>query len=168
MQDRLHHCRARELPQTLQPILPQSPNYQGATWDCGQLWQRGGQNLNKGRGLQNCGGNPKNTYSGHTAPFKKRRGRLSRTPNAHAGTSAGHRWHQHKGAALLLTSHELPAFSLLTGLKGLACPLRLSELPRGESSTQGRSEASCCGGRGDPHTGRSAPAGTFTTSGRHV
>ena len=65
-----HDCRAGELTQTLQPILPQSPNYLGASWDCGHLWQSGCQNLYTGRGLQNCGGNPNSAKSGRTAPSR--------------------------------------------------------------------------------------------------
>ena len=52
--------------------------------------------------------------------------------------------------------------SSLTNLSGiasiptkLASPFWLSEMPRGEGSTLGRSEASCCGGRGYPKLGES-------------
>ena len=148
VQERLHNCRAGEQTHTFQPILPQSPNYLGASWVCGHLWHSGCQNLYTGRGLQNCGGKSKGAKTGRTIPFRKCRGRFSRTYSPASQCPCRHqRW----------TPLAPPDWhSSLTDLSGTTSilqtnwhhglPLRLSELPRGEGSTQGRSEAICCGG----------------------
>ena len=56
VQERLHDCGVGELTQTLQPILPQSPNYQGASWDCGHLWQMGAKTYTKAEGSKTTEG----------------------------------------------------------------------------------------------------------------
>ena len=114
----------------------------------------------------------KGANSGHTAPFKKCRGRFSRTYSPASQCPCRHqRWTPlapPEGRSSL-TDLTGPTSILLTNWhQRPGLPLQLSELPRGESSTQGRSEASCCGGRGVPQAGRSAPAGTFTTITKHV
>ena len=164
MQDRLHDCRAGELSNTLQPILPQNPNYQGASWDCGHLWQSGCQNLYRGRGLQNSGGILKGAKIGFPAILKKCRGRFSRTysPCRHQ------RWTPlappHRRSSLADTQ-DLPTFPyLLASRPGL--PLRLSVTAKRRNSTQGRSKL-VAAWQGY-HTGRSAPAGTFTIIGKHL
>ena len=147
MQERLHDCRAGEQPHTFQPILPQSPNYLGASWDCGHLWHSGCQNPYTGRAPKLSKG-----AKGLTIPFKKCRGRFSRTYSPASQCPCRHqRW---TPLALPDWHSSLPDFSGTTSIQlsnwhqrpGL--PLQLSEMPRGEGSTQGRSEAICCGGRG--------------------
>ena len=136
MQERLHDCRPGNKPNTDPPILPQSPNYLGASRDCGHLWQSGCQNLYTGRGLKNAEGTQKRAKTGRTAPFQQCRGRFSRTYSPASQCPCRHqRW------------------------TPLAPPERHLRMPRGESSTQGRSEASGCSGREVPLLGEAHQQG---------
>ena len=172
MQERLHDCRAGELTQPLQPILPQAqitkvPHGTTAT-------------------LANLGAKTYTQAEGSKLRREPKRGRKKNRPYCTLPTV------QRQVFSHLLTclpmpmpapaldtvsttrtaqlsdrpyrnSQQLPIWHQRPGL-----PLWLSEMPRGEGSTQGRSEASCCSGREVPLARRSAPARTFTTVGRHL
>ena len=143
MQERLRDCTAGGHTQTRQPILPQSPNYQGASWDCGHLRQSGCQNLYTGRGLQNFGENPKGGQLGFSAPFKKCRGRFSRTYSSASQCPCRHqRWTPlapPEGRSSL-TDIAGPIILVLTYWpQRPGPPLRFAETAKRRTSTQGRS-----------------------------
>ena len=78
VQERLHDCRAGDLTHTLQPILPQNPNTKCllglrpplAKWVPKPIQRQRAPKLRR---------DPEGGQLDFTAPFKKRRGRFSRT-----------------------------------------------------------------------------------------
>ena len=151
VQERLRDCRAGGHTQTCQPILPQTQIPRCLLGLQPPLTEWVPKPIHRQRAPK-LRRQPTSGRTGRTIPFKKCRGRFSRS---YSPASQCPRRHQRRTPLAPPDCHSsLTDLSATTSIhltnwhQRPGLPLRLSELPRGEGSTQGRSEARSCGGWG--------------------